>query len=112
MSISSTASRVFAFSMTLVFAFAPTLAQDISGGAGVLLASADVEAKLGKGIFTPAQNRPHAAKRLGRNTATDAVLSAHTSRSTTGGSNRQSSGPRPTSTAKPADTLSGPPLGG
>ncbi|HEX3083228.1 MAG TPA: hypothetical protein VHP99_01795, partial [Pyrinomonadaceae bacterium] len=38
--------------------------QDISGGAGVLLANADVEAKLGKGIFTPVQNKPHVNKAL------------------------------------------------
>src|ERR1051325_829894 len=38
---------------------AAVIAQDISGGAGVLLASADVEAKLGKGIFTPVPRKPH-----------------------------------------------------
>src|SRR5438094_9112698 len=39
-------------------------AQDISGGASVLLASADVEARLGKGIFTSQRNVVHATKRV------------------------------------------------
>ncbi|MDX6288838.1 MAG: hypothetical protein QOH42_637, partial [Blastocatellia bacterium] len=41
---------------------------DISGGANVLLASADVEAKLGKGIFSSPPNRAHAAKQLEKKT--------------------------------------------
>src|SRR6266481_7985763 len=47
---------------------------DISGGANVLLASADVEAKLGKGIFSSPPNRSHAAKQLEKKTV---VRSAH-----------------------------------
>src|SRR6185436_15019412 len=47
---------------------------DISGGANVLLASADVEAKLGKGIFSSPANRAHAVKQLEKKTV---VRSAH-----------------------------------
>src|SRR5258708_24996442 len=47
---------------------------DISGGANVLLASAGVEAKLGKGIFSSPPNRAHAAKPLEKKTI---VRSAH-----------------------------------
>jgi tetratricopeptide (TPR) repeat protein len=46
---------------------------------GSLLAGAEVEAKLGKGIFTPAQNRTHAASPLEKKTV---ARSAHTSRQT------------------------------
>src|SRR6478672_10295342 len=53
------------------------LAQDISGGANVLLVSADVEAKLGKGIFSAPQNRAHAPKALEKKVVT---RSAHSSR--------------------------------
>ena len=55
-------SRLAAIALLLAVTFAALIAQDISGGAGVLLASADVEAKLGKGIFTPVQNKPHVNK--------------------------------------------------
>src|SRR5262249_38799862 len=102
-----------------------TLAQDLSGGAGVLLASAEVEAKLGKGIFTPAQNKPHATKPLEKKTVARPVKSAHSVRPNTAtlASNRQGSRPaRPTtgetkpatdeSKPEPRDILSGPVLGG
>ena len=52
------------------------------------MANAEVEAKLGKGIFTPAKNRQHAAKPLEKKTVT---RSAHTTRQTTAG-NRQTGG--------------------
>ena len=78
--------RVIVLTLTSALTLSATLAQqDISGGAGSLLAGAEVEAKLGKGIFTPAQNRTHAAKPLEKKTVT---RSAHTSRQTTAG-NRQ-----------------------
>ena len=51
------ATASLAFTMTVA-----VVAQDISGGAGVLLANADVEAKLGKGIFTPVPTKPHVKK--------------------------------------------------
>src|SRR5437763_1874895 len=59
---SRVAASTVALILTAILAAAPLLAQDISGGAGVLVASADVEAKLGKGIFTPAQNKPIALR--------------------------------------------------
>src|SRR4051794_19370951 len=61
MSHPSNFSRVASLFLTLVVSVA-VIAQDISGGAGVLLASADVEAKLGKGIFTPVPSKPHPNK--------------------------------------------------
>ena len=54
--------------------------QDISGGAGVLVASADVEAKLGKGIFTPVQSKPHLNKAPEKRT----VVRAHPRTNTAG----------------------------
>src|SRR5262249_25532470 len=116
--------RFVAFAVILTLTGA-TLAQDLSGGAAVLLASAEVEAKLGKGIFTPVQNKPHATKPLEKKTVARPVRSAHSTRpnTTTIASNRQSSRParpantetRPATTEtrpKPTDELSGPPLGG
>ena len=47
---------------------AVSFAQDIGGGASVLIASADVEAKLGKGIFSTPQNRAHAPKHIEKKT--------------------------------------------
>src|SRR5437016_8395160 len=109
-------SRLAAIALLLAVTFAALIAQDISGGAGVLLASADVEAKLGKGIFTPAQNRPHATRTLEKRTV---VRSAHATRQTTA-TNRQTNTNTNTNTSgdsRPADTrptnnLSGRPLGG
>src|SRR5437879_10575378 len=46
------------------------------------LASADVEAKLGKGIFTPAQNKTHATKTLEKKTVERSVRSAQDRKST------------------------------
>src|ERR1041385_8152430 len=86
----STLSRIAASTLALILTTAPFLAQDITGGAGVLVASADVEAKLGKGIFTPTQNKPHASKHLDTKTVTR-PRSAHATRQTTAG-DRQSSG--------------------
>src|SRR2546423_6240670 len=56
-----------------------SFAQEISGGASVLLASADVEAKLGKGIFGSPPNRKH-VKRPPPKTV---VRSSHATRPTT-----------------------------
>src|SRR5205814_2803719 len=58
-------------------------AQDITGGASVFLASAEVEAKLGKGIFTPAPNRTHAPKHFEKKTVARSVRAAHSQRQTT-----------------------------
>src|SRR5205085_1810678 len=76
-------SRLTAIALLLAVAYAALIAQDISGGAGVLLASADVEAKLGKGIFTPAQNKTHATKTLEKKTVARSVRAAHATRQTT-----------------------------
>src|ERR1043166_2522921 len=83
-------SRIAAVASILAVTYAALIAQDISGGAGVLLASADVEAKLGKGIFTPAQNKPHAPKPLEKKTVARSTRAAHANRQTAG--NRQTSG--------------------
>ena len=69
----------------------PLNAQDISGGAGVLLVSADVEARLGKGIFTSPQNVAHAPKRLEKKTVAR-VRSAHTRQTTGGGGQEANNG--------------------
>src|SRR5437762_12049916 len=61
MNESSMLSKLAAVLLILSTAIA-AVAQDISGGAGVLLANADVEAKLGKGIFTPVPSKPHVKK--------------------------------------------------
>ncbi|HXI22399.1 MAG TPA: tetratricopeptide repeat protein, partial [Pyrinomonadaceae bacterium] len=76
-------SRLAAIALLPAVAYAALIAQDISGGAGVLLASADVEAKLGKGIFTPAQNKTHAVKTLEKKTVARSVRAAHATRQTT-----------------------------
>src|SRR5438067_11613342 len=76
-------SRLAAIALLVAFTFAALIAQDISGGAGVLLASADVEAKLGKGIFTPAQNKTHATKTLEKKTVERTVRSEQETRQTT-----------------------------
>src|ERR1700693_799893 len=57
-------------------------AQDIRGGASVFVASAEVEAKLGKGIFTPAPNRAHAPKVIEKKTVarSSARVAAHPQR--------------------------------
>src|SRR5881394_1076973 len=85
----SISSQVTATALALLLAYAAVIAQDISGGAGVLLASADVEAKLGKGIFTPAQNKTHATKTLEKKTVARSVRAAHATRQTTA-NNRES----------------------
>src|SRR5450759_3311212 len=54
-----------------------SFAQDISGGASVVLASADVEAKFGKGIFSTPKNVAHTPKPIEKKTVT---LAAHTTR--------------------------------
>src|SRR4051812_26332443 len=81
----SLVSRALVVTLTSTLILNAAIAQDISGGAGILLANAEVEAKLGKGIFTPAQNRTHAAKPLEKKTV---VRTSHSSRQTTAG-NRQ-----------------------
>ena len=80
----SISSRVTATALALLLAYAAVIAQDITGGAGVLLASADVEAKLGKGIFTPAQSKPHVNKAPEKKTVARSVRSAHPRTNTAG----------------------------
>src|SRR5437016_2398074 len=83
-------------------------AQDISGGASVLLASADVEARLGKGIFTSPQNVAHAPKRLEKKIVARTVRpAAHAQRQTTASSRQET--PR-TETRPPRRTDRKPPL--
>src|SRR5213078_3694707 len=81
--------RVTAMVLAFLLSQAAVIAQDITGGAGVLLASADVEAKLGKGIFTPAQSKPHVNKSPDKKTVARSVRSAHP-RTNTAANNRQS----------------------
>src|SRR5260221_5069200 len=66
-----------------------SFATDISGGANVLLASADVEAKFGKGIFSRPQNQVHAPKRLEKKTVTRSAHPSHPQRQTTAGNRPQ-----------------------
>src|SRR5256885_12857668 len=79
----SLCSRVVVFVLTVsVSGFVhpgASFTQEISGGASVLLASADVEAKLGKGIFGSPPNRKH-VKRPPPKTV---VRSSHATRPTT-----------------------------
>src|SRR5437773_3054660 len=72
---------------------AVSFAQDIGGGASVLIASADVEAKLGKGIFSTPQNRAHAPKHIEKKTiARSTVRSAHTRQTADSGKQGTDSG--------------------
>src|SRR5690242_9604788 len=88
----SISSRVTATALALLLAYAVVIAQDISGGAGVLLASADVEAKLGKGIFTPAQSKPHINKAPEKKTVARSVRAAHPRTNTAGNRNTGNTG--------------------
>src|SRR6266498_2197918 len=78
---SSLCSRVVVVTLALVlsgfFNAAAIFAQDITGGASVVNASADVEAKMGKGIFSSPKNVPHAPKPIEKKTVARA---AHTTR--------------------------------
>src|SRR3954464_11199941 len=95
MSNSSTWSRLAAFLLVITIGAkalaqdiaggASVIGKDISGGAGLMLANADVEAKLGKGIFTPPQNRPHVNKAPDKRLVRRTIASAHTRRHTGGG---------------------------
>ena len=81
-------SRVLVVALALSlsgFVHSVSFAQDISGGANVLLASADVEAKLGKGIFSTPQNRVHAPKHLEKKIVVRAAHSTRSSRPSTAG---------------------------
>ncbi len=76
-----------------------SFAQDISGGASVLLASADVEAKLGKGIFTTPQNRAHAPKHIEKKTvARSTVRAAHARQTSDSGKQTTDTGKQGTDT--------------
>src|SRR5437588_9108021 len=80
-----------------------SLKQDIGGGANVLIASADVEAKLGKGIFSTPQNRAHAPKHIEKKTiARSTVRSAHTRQTADSGKQGTDSGKQGTDTGKQA----------
>jgi hypothetical protein len=82
-----TLSAILAFSC---LANTTVRAQDISGGAGVLLASADVEAKLGKGIFSTPKNQAHAPKHFEKKTVVRPARSAaHPQKQTTASSRHE-----------------------
>src|SRR5437016_12031959 len=86
----STCSRAIVLMVTVALSGltypAVSFAQDIGGGASVLIASADVEAKLGKGIFSTPQNRSHAPKHIEKKTVDrSTVRSAHTRQSADSG---------------------------
>src|SRR5438552_448088 len=97
-------SRITTLILTFVLSgfgnFATMRAQDISGGASVLLASVDVEARLGKGIFTSQRNIAHATRRL---EIVARVKSAHV---------RQTGGGQITDNGNGNGDLNGGPLGG
>src|SRR5215831_16733339 len=75
--------------------------QDISGGASALLANAEVEAKLGKGIFTPVPKQPHVNKAPDKKPVRRSVAAAHP-RTNTGGNRPTNSGNRNTGPTRPA----------
>src|SRR2546430_12250378 len=80
---------------------AVSFAQDIGGGASVLIASADVEAKLGKGIFSTPENRTHAPKHIEKKTiARSTVRSAHTRQTGDSGKQGSDSGKQGTDSGK------------
>src|SRR5712692_8218862 len=85
---------------------AVSFAQDIPGGASVLIASADVEAKLGKGIFSTPQNRAHAPKHLEKKTlARSSVRAAHTRQTTDSGKQGTDSGKQGSDSSKQGSDL-------
>src|SRR5262245_338878 len=104
MRTSSICSRVAAFTLTTSLSWSASTGQDIkggastlnatdiSGGANVLLATAEVEAKLGKGIFTAAQSKPHAIKPLEKNVLPRSVKAAHASTQTASNRTGRTSG--------------------
>src|ERR1700730_12835756 len=69
------------------------LAQDISGGASVVNASADAEAKVGKGIFSSPKNVAHTPKPIEKKTVPRAAHTTHPQR-TTVASNKPESPPK------------------
>src|SRR5437773_6433654 len=79
-------SRIVASSLALVVSgFVNTgaaCAQDISGGASVVLASADVEAKFGKGISSTPKNVAHTPKPVEKKTVARAAHTTHPQRTT------------------------------
>src|ERR1700694_1245532 len=92
-------------SAILVFSFSVTSvrAQDISGGAGALLASADVEAKLGKGIFSTPKNQAHAPKHFEKKTVVRPTrAAAHPQRQTTASGRQETA--RVTKPSRPTDS--------
>src|SRR5436190_2330007 len=101
MNESSMLSKLAAALLILSTAIA-VIAQDISGGAGVLLANADVEAKLGKGIFTPAPSKPHVKKAPDKKPVRRSVVAAHP-RPNTGGTRPTNSGSGSTRPAMDAE---------
>jgi hypothetical protein len=79
-------------------------AQDISGGASVVLASADVEAKVGKGIFSSPKNAAHTPKPIEKKTVTRAAHPTHPQRTTVASNKPESSRKAETSPRKPETT--------
>src|SRR5260370_33003781 len=105
--MTQTSTYARAIVLTLIVALAGlvypavSFAQDISGGASVLTASADVEAKLGKGIFSTPQSRAHAPKHIEKKTiARSTVRAAHTRQTTDPGKQGTDPGKQTTDTGK------------
>src|SRR5882724_5749418 len=99
--------------LVLSFSVTTVRAQDISGGAGALLASADVEAKLGKGIFSTPPNKAHAPKHFEKKTvARPARAAAHPQRQTTASGRQETARvtkpPRTADSTKPRNESSKP----
>src|SRR5258708_34516249 len=106
-----TLSAILAFSC---LANTSVRAQDISGGAGVLLASADVEAKLGKGIFSTPKNQAHAPKHFEKKTVVRPARAAAHPQKQPAASSRQETARvtktyRPPGSTKPRNGPSKPP---
>src|SRR2546427_4561764 len=99
--------RIAVSTLTLALSFfgnpAASLPQDIAGGASVVLASADVEAKLGKGIFTT-RTRAHTTKNLEKKTVARAAHTAQTQKQTSTSGGKQETARQTTSGGKQETT--------
>ena len=100
-------SRIAVSTLTLALSFfgnpAASLPQDIAGGASVVLASADVEAKLGKGIFTT-RTRAHTTKNLEKKTVARSAHTAQTQKQTSTSGGKQETAKQTTSSGGKQET--------
>src|SRR5437016_728356 len=99
--------RIAVSTLTLALSFfgnpAASLPQDIAGGASVVLASADVEAKLGKGIFTT-RTRAHTTKNLEKKTVARSAHTAQTQKQTSTSGGKQETAKQTTSSGGKQET--------